>query len=168
MGTPAVVVHKICSGWLGTVGAVLAVLGVVAAPITSGDTAFRSARLIMAESFGVKSNSIPWRLVFCLPLFAIAVGLMFVNFNLLWRYFGWFNQTLATIMLWAGAVWLARHKKCYWIAFIPALFMTVVVVSYILVAKEGFQLPQNVGIIAGIVVMLCFGALFWEKRNKLS
>ncbi len=168
MGTPAVVVHRICSSWLGTVGAVLAVLGVVAAPITSGDTAFRSARLIMAESFGVKSNSIPWRLVFCLPLFAIAIGLMFVNFNLLWRYFGWFNQTLATIMLWAGAVWLARHKKCYWIAYIPALFMTVVVVSYILVAKEGFRLPQSVGVIAGIVVMVFFGVWFWMKRNKLE
>ncbi len=167
MGTPAVVVHEICSGWLGTVGAVLAVLGVVAAPITSGDTAFRSARLIVAESFGVKSNSIPWRLALCLPLFAIAISLMFVDFNILWRYFGWFNQTLATIMLWTAAVWLARNGKCYWVAFVPALFMTVVVVSYILVAKEGFRLPLYVGLLTGVALMLVLGAMYWMRLKKL-
>ncbi len=167
MGTPAVVVGTICKGWLGTVGAVLAVLGVVAAPVTSGDTAFRSARLIAAEFLHIKKNGILWRLALSLPLFAIAGGLMFIDFDILWRYFGWFNQTLATIMLWAAAVWLSRRGKCFWIAFVPALFMTVVVTSYILVApKEGFGLPLNVGLTAGVAAMICLGVSFWLWRPK--
>ncbi len=165
MGTPAVVVHKICTGWLGTVGAVLAVLGVVAAPITSGDTAFRSARLILAEALGVRRSGMMWRLALCLPLFAVAVGLMFVDFDLLWRYFGWFNQTLATVMLWAASVWLARNGRCHWVAFLPAMFMTVVCVSYILVAPEGFRLPLLVGIAAGTLTMLFLGAAFLMKTK---
>jgi len=167
MGTPAVVVGKICQGWLGTLGAVLAILGVVAAPITSGDTAFRSARLIAAEFLHIRKNGILWRLAISLPLFAIAGALMFVDFDVLWRYFGWFNQTLATIMLWAAAVWLSRKGKCYWIAYIPALFMTVVCTSYILISKkEGFGLPLETGLWAGVATMIVLGTLFMVKRPK--
>ncbi len=166
MGTPAVVVHKICTGWLGTVGAVLAVLGVVAAPITSGDTAFRSARLIIGEACGVKGNSIRGRLALCVPLFTVAVGLMFVNFDLLWRYFGWSNQTLATIMLWAASVWLARNGRRCWFALLPAMFMTVVCVSYILVAPEGFRLPLYAGLTAGTLTMLCLCVAFLVWRRE--
>ncbi len=168
MGTPAVVVGKICTGWIGTVGAILAVLGVVAAPVTSGDTAFRSARLIATEFMRVKKNSILWRLALSLPFFIIAGALMLIDFNLLWRYFGWFNQTLATIMLWTAAVWMARKGKCYWVALVPALFMTVVCTSYILVADEGFRLPLNVGLIVGVLLMLGLGVTFMLKRKKLS
>ncbi len=165
MGTPAVVVGQICTSWLGTAGAVLAVLGVVAAPITSGDTAFRSARLIATEMFSIKSNKLIVRLCIALPFFAIAVGLMFVDFTLLWRYFGWFNQTLATIMLWAASVWLSRRGKHYLYALLPALFMTVVCTSYILVAPEGFSLPLGVGIASGLVVMAVLGLLFVRLRK---
>ncbi len=168
MGTPAVVVGRICQGWLGKVGAVLAVLGVVAAPVTSGDTAFRSARLIASEFMGVRSNGILVRLGVSLPFFAVAVGLMFVDFGLLWRYFGWFNQTLATIMLWTAAVWLMRKGKFYWVAFLPALFMTVVCSSYILVADEGFSLPLPWGIGVGICLALCLGVAFIALRGKAA
>ncbi|MCD8304655.1 MAG: carbon starvation protein A [Prevotellaceae bacterium] len=167
MGTPAVVVGTICKGWLGTVGAVLAVLGVVAAPVTSGDTAFRSARLIATESLHIRRNNILTRLLVCLPFFAIAVGLMFVDFNILWRYFGWFNQTLATIMLWTAAVWMARRGKCYWLPFVPALFMTVVCASYILVADEGFSIPLRIGLSIGVALMLCLGVFFMLSLKRL-
>ncbi|MCF0197966.1 MAG: carbon starvation protein A [Bacteroidaceae bacterium] len=140
MGTPAVVVNNICSGWLGTVGAILAVLGVVAAPITSGDTAFRSARLIIAEHLGMTQEKIRKRLIICLPLFVLSGLLMMLDFNVLWRYFAWCNQMVACIMLWAAAHWLRQHGKCHWIATLPAIFMTIVCTCYILLAPEGFDL----------------------------
>ena len=153
LGGPAVVVKEISVGWMGTVGAVLAVLGVVAAPITSGDTAFRSARLIAADFLHLSQKNIWKRLVLCLPLFAITTGLFFLDFNALWRYFAWTNQTMACFMLWAAAVWLTRRGYNCWIAFIPALFMSVVTTSYIIVAPEGFGLPLPVGLIAGFALM---------------
>lgn len=169
MGTPAVVVNRICSGWLGTVGAVLAVLGVVAAPVTSGDTAFRSARLIVADIFHVDQHPIARRLLLCVPLFVVAAVFIFVlGFDELWRYFAWSNQTLATITLWASTVWLARRGKCYWIALLPALFMTVVCTCYILVAPEGFSLPWGVGMAAGLAMMVVTGVLFarWQHKRR--
>ncbi len=171
MGGPAVVVNKVCTSWMGSVGAVLAVLGVVAAPITSGDTAFRSARLIVADFLHLKQDSVWKRLMLSVPLFVVAVILMFVDFNVLWRYFAWFNQTLGCITLWAVTVWMARKGKCYWISLLPAMFMTVVSVSYILVSPEGFSLPQGVGITVAVLVMLVFTTMFavWNrKRNAAS
>jgi carbon starvation protein CstA len=138
---------------MGAIGAVLAILGVVAAPITSGDTAFRSARLIAAHFPHVDQKNIRKRLMLCLPLFAITTGLFFIDFNVLWRYFAWTNQTLACFMLWAAAVWLTRKGYNCWIAFIPALFMAVVTTSYIIVAPEGFGLPLPVGLAAGFGLM---------------
>ncbi|MBQ7685323.1 MAG: carbon starvation protein A [Bacteroidaceae bacterium] len=163
MGNPAIVVNEISTGWMGAVGAVLAILGVVAAPITSGDTAFRSARLIAADFLHLSQKRISKRLLLCLPLFAVTTGLFFIDFNALWRYFAWTNQTLACIMLWAAAVWLSRTGRCYWIALVPALFMTVVCTSYILVAPEGFRLPLNVGLISGAALMIVLGGLFAWK-----
>ncbi len=153
LGGPAVVVKEISVGWMGAVGAVLAVLGVVAAPITSGDTAFRSARLIAADFLHLSQKHIWKRLVLCLPLFAITTGLFFLDFNALWRYFAWTNQTMACFMLWAASVWLTRRGYNCWIAFIPALFMSVVTTSYIIVAPEGFGLPLPVGLVAGFALM---------------
>ena len=140
MGNPSIVVRTICQSWLGTVGALLAILGVVAAPITSGDTAFRSARLIAADMFHIRQHTLARRILLSAPLFIAASWLLTMNFNVLWRYFAWVNQTMAMIMLWAATVWLYRKDKCYWIALIPAIFMTVVSVLYILVAPEGFRL----------------------------
>ena len=167
LGNPAIVVNKVSTSWMGTIGAVLAILGVVAAPITSGDTAFRSARLIAADFLHMGQKSVLSRLVLCIPLFAIATALMFIDFNVLWRYFAWFNQTLACITLWAATVWLARKRKFYFICLLPAMFMTVVCTSYFIIAPEGFSLPWLWGIIAGLVTMTCFTVLFciWNKRN---
>ena len=160
MGNPAIVVSKICNSWLGPVGAVLAILGVVAAPITSGDTAFRSARLIMADFLHFKQDRIWKRSLLSLPLFVVAAILMCIDFNVLWRYFAWFNQTLAVITLWAVTVWLARKGKLFWIALFPAMFMTVVCTSYILIAPEGFQFSQPVGLTAGVGTMVALAGLF--------
>ena len=177
MGNPAVVVKAICTSWMGAVGAVLAILGVVAAPITSGDTAFRSARLIAADFLHVSQKSIGKRLLLCLPLFVITTGLFFINFDALWRYFAWTNQTLACIMLWAAAVWLARQRKFYWIALLPALFMTVVCTSYILTAPEGVVLlvPEkykalltvDFALYSGLILMALLAALFFYT-NRLN
>ena len=160
LGNPAIVVKEISVGWMGTIGAVLAILGVVAAPITSGDTAFRSARLITADFLNISQRSVWKRLMLCLPLFAITTALFFIDFNALWRYFAWTNQTLACIMLWTAAVWLASRRKFYWIAFLPALFMTVVCTSYILIAPEGFGLSLQIGLSAGLAMMVVLAFLF--------
>lgn len=170
-GSPAVIVNKICHSWLGAFGSILAVLGVVAAPITSGDTAFRSARLIIAEFIHLPQKNTIYRLVLCIPLFGIALALMFVNFDVLWRYFGWANQTLATFTLWACTVWLVRHGKTYWMGLLPSLFMTVVCICYILVAPEGFSLPLYIGVTAGIVGMFSCACCFFkwlkcQEKNK--
>ncbi|MBO4549670.1 MAG: carbon starvation protein A [Bacteroidaceae bacterium] len=165
LGNPAIVVKEISVGWMGTVGAILAILGVVAAPITSGDTAFRSARLIAADFLHLSQKKIAKRLMLCLPLFAITTALFFIDFNALWRYFAWTNQTLACIMLWAAAVWLRKQKKFYWIALVPALFMTVVCTSYILIAPEGFGLSLNIGLTAGFAMMALLAILYAIKKK---
>lgn len=163
---PAIIVNAICHSWLGTVGAILAILGVVAAPITTGDTAFRSARLIAADFLHMKQDKIVWRLILCLPIFAVAIVLMFVDFQILWRYFAWFNQTLSVFTFWAITVYLTKQHKSAIITLIPALFMTYVCTSYILVAPEGLQLSPTLSyIIAGV---LDLGLLVWYLMKRTS
>lgn len=168
LGNPSVVVSTVCSTWMGKVGAVLAVLGVVAAPITSGDTCFRSARLMAADFLHLSQKTIVKRLLLCFPLFMISCCLLFLDFDVLWRYFAWSNQTLACITLWAATVWLDKQGKCYWITFLPAVFMTCVCTAYILVAKEGFQIDYHTGVIIGLAMASAsFGAYLGThfKRN---
>ena len=168
MGNPAVVVSPLCSSWMGRIGAILAILGVVAAPITSGDTALRSARLMAADFLHFPQNKLWKRLALSLPIFVVCGMLLFIDFNVLWRYFAWSNQTLAFMTLWAVSVWLARKGRSFWITLLPAMFMTVVCTSYILVAPEGFQLPLCVGIVSGLVFMCLLTALFgyWLVRRR--
>ena len=168
MGNPAVVVSTLCSSWMGRIGAILAILGVVAAPITSGDTALRSARLMAADFLHFPQNKLWKRLALSLPIFVVCGMLLFIDFNVLWRYFAWSNQTLAFMTLWAVSVWLARKGRCFWITLLPAMFMTVVCTSYKLVAPEGFQLPLCVGIVSGLVFMCLLTALFgyWLVRRR--
>ncbi len=168
---PAIIVNQICNSWLGTVGAVLAVLGVVAAPITSGDTALRSARLITADFLHLPQGRIWQRILLSAPLFALVFLLMFVNFDILWRYFGWVNQSLSMITLWTITVWLARQHKLYVITLLPAIVMTMVCITYICIAPEGFQLPPLWGYAIGAVVTLTSIAVFvltvvLKEKNK--
>lgn len=146
-----VVVTKVSRSWLGMLGGILAVLGVVAAPITSGDTAFRSARLIIADFFHLEQKSIRRRLYIAVPLFIASSLLLWYNiadangFNVIWRYFGWANQTLSVFMLWTATVYLVRNKpgRWYWITLFPVLFMTAVCFTFILVDQIGFGLPSS-------------------------
>ena len=163
---PAVIVNKICHEWLGGVGAVLAILGVVAAPLTSGDTALRSARLITADFMKIKQDKILKRLALCLPIFALSVGLMFIDFSVIWRYFAWTNQLLSVFTFWALTVWLARKGRCYWITLLPAAFMTMVCTSYILVAPEGLQWSAMAGNSIGLGAALTLTALFFLWKGK--
>lgn len=129
-------VHDISVGWLGTVGGILAILGVVAAPVTTGDTALRSARLIVADMLHISQKPLLKRLLVSLPLFAGAFILMMIDFNILWRYFAWTNQCLAAITLWGCTVFLARAGRAYVLTLLPAMFMTAVVVCYIFFAPH--------------------------------
>ena len=161
-------VSEICKGWLGAVGGLLALLGVVACPITSGDTAFRSARLIIADLLKFEQKVIRNRLLISVPLFVVAFIVSKLKFAVIWRYFGWSNQTLATVVLWAAAVSLLAKGRCHWIASVPATLMTAVCTTYILVAPEGFRLPLGIGATAGIIVAaICLG-LFFAFGGKAS
>jgi carbon starvation protein CstA len=155
----AVVVQKISDTWLGKVGCMLAICGVIAAPITSGDTAFRSARLIVADFLKIGQKKLMNRIWISLPLFIVGFILLQVNFDIIWRYFAWANQTLAAATLWMITVYLSNEKKCYWITFLPALFMTMVVTTYILVAPEGFQFGYTLSICISTIITLALG--FW-------
>jgi carbon starvation protein CstA len=143
------VVTKVSQSWLGVLGGILAVLGVVAAPITSGDTAFRSARLIIADFLHMDQKPMRKRLYIAIPLFVLSGLLLWYNiadsngFNVIWRYFGWSNQTLSVFMFWTATVYLVRNKPglYYLIALVPALFMTSVCTTFILVDKIGLGLP---------------------------
>lgn len=165
-GAAGVVVNTISNSILGKVGGALALLGVVACPITSGDTAFRSARLAIADAINYKQGPVKNRFVIAIPLFAVGIGLCFIDFAIIWRYFAWANQTLATIALWAGAVYLANEGKNHWIATIPGVFMTAVVTTYILIAPEGFRLSESVGYMVGIAGAILALGLFLRKVNK--
>jgi len=172
-----VVVTKSSVEYMGWVGGILAVFGVVACPITSGDTAFRSARLTLADIFKFDQKPIKNRLAVAIPLFAIGVILVLFsisstqNFNIIWRYFSWSNQTLATIALWAASAYLAKTGKLYWITLLPAAFMTVVVTSYFFTANECFgpimtkitgsaAITYTTGITIGLILSVALLALF--------
>lgn len=164
--SPGSLVNDISVGWLGTFGGILAIIGVVAAPITTGDTALRSARLIVADAIGLDQRKLWRRAVICVPLFAVTFTVMLVDFDVLWRYFAWSNQTLAMITLWAATAYLARRGRFYWLTLVPALFMTLVTVSYIMLAPEGLGLEQSVSLGIGAVAAMLFLALFARGRRR--
>jgi carbon starvation protein CstA len=163
---PAILVNNLCNSWLGTTGAIMAILGVVAAPITSGDTALRCARLIAADFLKIKQEKIIKRLLLSLPVFALSITLIFIDFQVLWRYFAWINQSLSVFTFWAITVWLARRGKFFYVSLIPALWMTMVCTTYIMVAPEGFLLEPQIGnIIGGAVSVLLLVMFIRWKRN---
>jgi len=164
---PAWAVNEIAKGFLGGIGGILALLGVVAAPITSGDTAFRSARLSIADALCLKQGTLIRRLAITIPLFIIGFGLTRIDFGVIWRYFAWSNQTLATIMLWAAAMYLARKRGFHWLCSVPATVMTAVCTTYILFApKEGFALAYGLSVQIGAVVALAALAAFLYAARR--
>jgi carbon starvation protein CstA len=171
---PAWVVNEICNTWLGRVGAIFAIVGVVACPITSGDTAFRSARLTIADIFGIKQGSLKNRLAVSIPLFIIGFVLTFImkdEFGRVWKFVGISNQSLATIVLWTAAMYMAIRNKNHWYLSLPATFLTIVCISYILVAPRssaGLSLPPSSAYIIGIVSGLVALAFFLFSASKKS
>lgn len=166
--TAAWVVNEVSISLLGKVGGVLAILGVVACPITSGDTAFRSARLTIADSFKFNQGPIKNRFIISIPLFVVGFILTKVDFAIIWRYFGWSNQTLATIVLWTAGMYLVTKGKNHWIATVPATFMTAVCTSYILIAPEGFKLSQSVSYPIGIIGAIAAMGIFLVAAKKVQ
>lgn len=166
------VVYDISKTMLGNAGGLLAIVGVVVCPITSGDTAFRSARLILAEITHLDQKNIKNRLIITLPLLAAGALLTQLDFNVLWRYFSWSNQTLAMISLWTSSEYLLKKGKYKYgslITAVPATFMSAVSLTYILMAKEGFRLPSTIGYPAGIcfaVVLFAIYLVHLVKRIK--
>ena len=167
------VVKMVCEGWLGVFGGILALLGVVAAPITSGDTAFRSARLIIAEFIHLDQKAISKRLYICLPIFLAAIGLLVWQmenpngFNIIWQYFGWANQTLAVFTLWTITVYLVQKHKPFYLTLIPALFMTVVCATFLMVSPQAFGLSRSVSYTGSAVVLVMASVWFfaWYQRQ---
>ena len=179
LGVPATlqapeVVTTVSQGWLGVFGGALAILGVVAAPITSGDTALRSARLIIAEFLHMEQHTIRRRIYICIPVFAFTLGLLWFNiadengFNIIWNYFGWANQTLAAFTLWTVTVYLVRKRKFYWITLLPAMFMTAVCTAFLLISDNSFGFPTIVGYVSAVIVFVLSGVLFavWNTKRK--
>ena len=135
-------IYDVCSKTMGGVGIALAMIGVVVCPITSGDTAFRSARLTLADWFKIDQDSYGNRLKLCIPVLGVGAflgignALGFINYTVIWRYFSWTNQTLAMIVLWAASMYLFKEKKNYWITAVPATFMSAVSATYFVLAPE--------------------------------
>lgn len=148
------IVDMICRSWLGKVGAVIAILGVVICPITSGDTAFRSLRLSLADLLKYDQKPVAKRLVVCLPVFVAAFFFCKVDFSTAWSYLGIANQILATIVLWTGAAYLIQKGRAHWMCSLPATFLTFICVSFLVVAPLGLGLAPVVGYIAGGAVAL--------------
>ena len=174
----SIVVFDISKDWLGSVGGVLAILGVVAAPITSGDTAFRSARLIVADFLGLEQKSMRRRLYICIPMFAAAAGLLLYSlrdadgFQIIWRYFAWANQTLSVFTLWAVTVWLVRTKPgwTFGVTGVPAVFMTVVCTTYICVASEGLRMGTGAIVPVSLVALGVTVGWFilWYRKETMK
>ena len=169
---PAWVVNEICSSWLGKVGAIFAIIGVIACPITTGDTAFRSARLTIADMLHLKQSSIKSRLLVSLPLFAIGFLLSQLEFSTIWKYLGLANQILSMIMLWTGAMYLALNDKKHYILSLPASFMTAICFTYLLVApikNGGLNMNTDYGISLGLLIAITAFSLFkLSVRKKLK
>ena len=159
------VVKIVCSSWLGVAGGILALLGVVAAPITSGDTALRSARLIIAEFIGLEQRSMRKRLYICVPLFALTVGILVWQmenpdgFNIIWQYFGWANQTLSVFTLWTLTVYLVQQKKPFVMTLVPALFMTVICSTFLLISPTALALGESLAYTGSVIILVI--ALVW-------
>lgn len=167
--TPAIIVNAICQSWLGKTGAIIAILGIVVCPITSGDTAFRSLRLILSDTINYSQKPVRNRILICIPIFAIAFLSCTVDFSVIWTYVGISNQLLAATTLWACAAYFASTGKNHLVMTIPAIFITYMSVCFLLIAPNvqgGLNLPPVTGYIGGGIVAVLCTALFYSKKHK--
>lgn len=172
----AVVATQISKDWLGTFGGLLALLGIVAAPITSGDTALRSARLIVADFFHIDQHLVSKRLLVSIPIFIVTVLVLIYSlsdaegFKIIWQYFAWCNQALSVFTLWAITVFLVIRKQNYFITLVPALFMTAVCSTYLCIAPKAFNLGAalSYGIGAACVLVALIWFIVWYRKSKSS
>ncbi len=160
-------VNEIANTTLGKIGGILALLGVVAAPITSGDTAFRSARLIVADFLHIEQKSLYKRIVICIPMFIIGYIITLVDFDVVWRYFAWANQTLAVFTLWAVTVYLHQRGKNIYVAMIPALFMTFICSDYLFSSGQMLALDQTLSawLAGGVTLLLLIHFIILFRKN---
>ncbi|MBM7599337.1 carbon starvation protein CstA [Virgibacillus halotolerans] len=165
-GTPSAVVNEVSMTLLGAFGGTIAVLGAIVLPITSGDTAFRAARSIIADYLKFDQKTMKSRLMIALPLFVVSALLTQIDFNILWRYFSWANQATAAIALWIGTMYLFIKGKNYFVSLVPALFITYMVFVYILNEKIGFNLNLNISFIVGLVLTVILTVVFFNKAKK--
>ncbi|MBU8908346.1 carbon starvation CstA family protein [Desertibacillus haloalkaliphilus] len=163
-GGPAGVVNEISTSMLGVLGGILAILGVIILPITTGDTALRSSRMMLVELLQVvtKKESKGFKMLMAIPVVIPTFYLAQIDYSFLWRYVGWTNQVVATVMLWTGAVYLLKKGRLHWICGLPALFMTAVCGTYIFYAPEGFQLPYQTSVLIGVSITVI--VLVWYLR----
>lgn len=169
--TPAVIVDKICNTWLGRFGAIIAIIGVVVCPITSGDTAFRSMRLIIADAFRYNQRPIRNRLLISIPIFALAYFCNSMDFSTIWKYVGIGNQTLAVVTLWTASAYLVNRGKAHWMMSIPATFLTIVCATYYLVAPYkvgGFAVATTIGYPLGVIIGFGLLAFFLWKSKRIQ
>ena len=159
-------IYDVCSKTMGGVGVALAMIGVIVCPITSGDTAFRSARLVLADWFKVDQSKFTKRLILCVPLLAVGAVVGHLDYTIVWRYFSWTNQTLAMIVLWTASMFLFREKKNYWITVVPATFMSAVSMTYFFYAPECLNLGTTVAYPAGIILAIVFFGIFMYATKK--
>ena len=168
-GGQSAAIYDVCKNTMGGIGIALAMIGVIVCPITSGDTAFRSARLTLADWFGFDQKSFARRLVLCVPLLGAGAVIGHLDYAIVWRYFSWTNQTLAMIVLWTASMFLAKEKKNYWITAVPATFMSAVSMTYFFCAKEclgAFGLTTMVAYPVGVILAVCFLAVFLRAAKK--
>ncbi|MEG2479262.1 MAG: carbon starvation CstA family protein, partial [Mucinivorans sp.] len=155
--TPAIIVDAICNSWLGKFGALIAIIGVVVCPITTGDTAFRSMRLTIADALKFNQKSIKNRLIVSIPIFAVAYLMCHMDFSTIWKYVGIGNQILATITLWTAATYLAKNGKAHWMMSVPATFLSVVCATYFLIAPYkvgGLAINHTISYVLGVTIGL--------------
>ncbi|WP_066014811.1 carbon starvation protein A [Endozoicomonas atrinae] len=167
-GGAGLVVNEVSVGLMGTVGGMMAILGVIACPITSGDTAFRSVRLIFADALNISQANTKNRLMLAVPVFAVGFALTFIDFNIIWRYFAFSNQALATIVLWASAMYMVHQGRSHWLASLPATFMSAVCTTYILMAPEGLGLSAAISYPVGAVAAIAAIVWFMMAAAKRS
>ena len=159
-------IYDVCKQTMGGIGIALAMLGVIVCPITSGDTAFRSARLVVADWFKIDQHNYGKRLMLAIPLLACGAFIGHLDYTIVWRYFSWTNQTLAMIVLWTASMYLYREKKNYWMTAVPATFMSAVSMTYFFYAKECLNLGTTVAYPAGIIFAALFLGIFIRATKK--